>query len=84
MVVDNDARLRGQIVQKGFFTSTRKGFGKEDIYRFEKRQTYVPVDTTTPIETEEKEAVLITNNNLPMFHEQLKYTASLYRLLSSL
>ncbi|MEM9548817.1 MAG: OmpA family protein [Bacteroidota bacterium] len=55
LVVDHDANLRGQIVQKGFFTSTRKGFGKEDIYRFEKRQTYVPVDTSTPIQTEEKE-----------------------------
>ncbi|MDF1695000.1 MAG: OmpA family protein [Saprospiraceae bacterium] len=48
LVIDYDAVLRGKIVQKGFFTSTRKGFGKEDIYQFERRKTYVPVTPPPP------------------------------------
>lgn len=45
LVVDYNANLKGNAVQKGFFTSTRKGFGKEDLYRFERRKSFVPIDT---------------------------------------
>lgn len=58
LVIDDDANLRGQQVQKGFFTSTRKGFGKEDIYQFERRLSYHPVDTTTVDEPVEEEVVV--------------------------
>ncbi len=58
LVVDNDANLRGQVIQKGFFTSTRKGFGKEDIYQFEKRQTFVP-ENVTEIDTTEEEEIMV-------------------------
>lgn len=58
LVVDNNANLSGKVVQKGFFTSTRKGFGKEDIYQFERSQTFVPVETT-PVDTIVEEEVVI-------------------------
>jgi len=58
LIVDNDAILRGKIVQKGFFTSTRKGFGKEDIYQYEKRQTFIPDETIITDTIEEKEIVV--------------------------
>jgi peptidoglycan-associated lipoprotein len=45
-VVDYNANLLGKVVQKGFFTSSRKGYGKEDIYQFIRRQSLVPVKTT--------------------------------------
>lgn len=58
LVVDYNANLRGKVVQKGFFTSTRKGFGKEDIYRFTKRQSFIPVDITPTDTIEEKDIVV--------------------------
>ena len=58
LVVDNHANLRGKVVQKGFFTSSRKGFGKEDIYQFEKRRSFVPVETNVTDTIEEKEIVI--------------------------
>lgn len=58
LVVDNNANLMGKAVQKGFFTSTRKGYGKEDIYKFEKRESFVP-EKITPIDTVEQEELVI-------------------------
>jgi outer membrane protein OmpA-like peptidoglycan-associated protein len=57
LVVDNNAVLSGKIAQIGYFTSSRNGFGKEDIYRFKKRQIIVSIDT--PIDTIEEEEVAI-------------------------
>jgi len=39
-VVDRDANLRGSVIKKGFFTSVRGGYGKEDLYRFEQRKVF--------------------------------------------
>lgn len=58
LVVDYNANMKGKVVQKGFFTSTRKGFGKEDIYQFEKRSSFIPIETT-PVDTVEEEEVVV-------------------------
>jgi outer membrane protein OmpA-like peptidoglycan-associated protein/tetratricopeptide (TPR) repeat protein len=58
LVVDRNANLKGKVVQSGFFTSTRKGFGKEDIYQFEKRVTLSP-DTTTAEDTIPEEEIAV-------------------------
>jgi len=57
LVVDRNATLRGQMVQKGFFTSNRKGFGKEDIYQFDRKKSFVPVTTTPSEDTITKEEI---------------------------
>ena len=57
-VVDHEANLKGKIIQKGFFTSTRKGYGKEDIYQFEKRESFVPEDSIKKEEVEEEDIVV--------------------------
>jgi outer membrane protein OmpA-like peptidoglycan-associated protein len=56
MVIDYEASLRGSEVQKGFFTSSRAGYGKEDIYRFERNRVVVP---TEAIDTTEEEEIKI-------------------------
>ena len=51
-VIDYNAQLEGEILQKGYFTSKRDdGFGNDDIYVFEKRlpPPPPPVDTTVPV-----------------------------------
>jgi len=58
LVIDNNANLRGRVVQKGFFTSSRKGYGKEDIYEFQKRQSLIPPTETTETDTLEEEIVI--------------------------
>lgn len=59
LVIDYHANLRGKVVQKGFFTSSRKGFGKEDIYEFERRQSMIPpVEEVTEVDTTEEEIVV--------------------------
>lgn len=58
LIVDKDAVLRGQVAQKGFFTSTRKGFGKEDIYQFERKQSFSP-STTIETDTIEEEEIIV-------------------------
>lgn len=58
LVVDYDANMRGAIVQKGFFTSTRKGFGKEDIYQFERKYTYKPTETIKEDTIEQEEIIV--------------------------
>jgi len=44
-VVDRTADLRGSSVEKGFFTSSRKGYGYDDIYSYEKYRRELPPDT---------------------------------------
>lgn len=48
-VVDNTVQLRDKEVQKGYFSSSRSGYGKEDLYRFTKRSNVVPVPQDTAI-----------------------------------
>ncbi len=55
MVIDYEASLRGSEVQKGFFTSSRAGYGKEDIYRFERNRVVVPTEAIDKTEEEEIE-----------------------------
>lgn len=38
LVVDRTASVRGEEIEKGFFTSTREGYGKEDLYRYVRRR----------------------------------------------
>ena len=56
LVIDYDASLRGSELQKGYFTSTRAGYGKEDIYRFERNRV---VSTSDPQDTIQEEEVEI-------------------------
>jgi peptidoglycan-associated lipoprotein len=49
-IVDYDAKLRGSEVQKGFFTSSRAGYGKEDIYRYERNRVEPPISDDIPID----------------------------------
>lgn len=41
-IVDYGATLRGSEIQKGFFSSSRAGYGKEDLYKYE-RNRVVPL-----------------------------------------
>lgn len=52
-IVDYDAQLRGNEVQKGFFSSTRAGYGKEDLYRFERNRVVASPSEDDPMEEEE-------------------------------
>lgn len=48
LVIDYEASLRGSELEKGFFTSSRAGYGKEDIYKYERNRVVVvaePQDT---------------------------------------
>ncbi|MBK9254172.1 MAG: OmpA family protein [Saprospiraceae bacterium] len=47
-VVDDFARLSGNIKQKGFFSSSRKGVGKDDIYIFTRRPV-IPLKPDTEV-----------------------------------
>jgi outer membrane protein OmpA-like peptidoglycan-associated protein len=49
-VVDYNATLRGSEIQKGFFTSSRAGYGKEDIYKYERNRVVAPPSEDDPIE----------------------------------
>jgi len=46
-VIDREATLRAPAIQTGYFCSSRKGLGFEDIYRWSKRRVTPPQDTTT-------------------------------------
>lgn len=46
LIVDDYARLTGNMKQKGYFSSVRKGTGKEDIFIFTRRPLPVKTDTT--------------------------------------
>lgn len=58
-VVDRSARLRGQTVEKGYFTSARKGYGYDDLYSYEKSRRAVVVDTVGD-DPDDKDKYLIT------------------------
>lgn len=44
-VIDYDAKLKGKELQKGYFTSSRKGYGLDDIYSFTKKYVVPQKDT---------------------------------------
>lgn len=55
LIVDDFARLTGNMIQKGYFSSVRKGSGKDDIYIFTRRPI---VQTDTPeIATEDNSKI---------------------------
>ncbi len=37
-IIDYESKLRGDEIQKGFFTSSRAGYGKEDLYKYERNR----------------------------------------------
>ena len=50
-VVDRNANFRGSVIKKGFFTSVRGGYGKEDLYRFEQKRVFKEeTDDQVPVE----------------------------------
>ncbi len=51
-VVDNFSKLRKGEIQKGFFTSNRKGEGKEDLYSYVRKGTKVLVEDPNTIKIE--------------------------------
>jgi len=54
-VVDEFARLTGNIKQKGFFSSSRAGIGKDDIYIFTRR----------PVINIKQDTVIVSDNTKP-------------------
>jgi len=59
-IVDEKAQLRGRELKKGFFTSSRKGYGYEDIYSYiisSKKDVPVIEDPTDPVD-EKKNYIL--------------------------
>lgn len=70
-VVDRTASLSGNMLQKGYYTSTRKGYGYDDIYQYVKRGT-VPTDTssTTPTPVDKDKYLL----NLALQSRTKEYT----------
>jgi len=55
-IVDYNAKLRGSEIQRGYFASNRNGYGKEDIYSFQKRKSK-ETEVVPPV-VEEKEVLV--------------------------
>ena len=71
--VDRSATLLPSVLQKGFYTSSRKGYGYDDIYSFEKRRvirTDTATQTPTPVD---KSKYLL---NLALTSKSKNYTDS--------
>ncbi len=49
-IIDYDASLRGTEIQKGYFSSSRAGYGKEDLYKFVLNRVVVTPSDDEPIE----------------------------------
>ena len=59
-VVDRAALLRGSTVEKGFFTSSRKGYGLDDIYQYDKIANEPPTDTVVADPALDKSKYILT------------------------
>ncbi len=68
-IVDYTAKPIKNVTLQGFFSSSRMGNGKDDIYRFKKIQPQI--DTTTKIEvTPEKQTVFVTVKTFINIYEE--------------
>lgn len=48
-IIDYESKLRGSEIQKGFFSSSRAGYGKEDLYKYERNRVVGSPSVDDPI-----------------------------------
>lgn len=56
-IIDRNAKLTGDIIEKGFFSSSRKGQGMDDIYRYSKRKI-IEEKKDEPIIADDKKKII--------------------------